>query len=371
MRLAIIGATGSQQKICEKAKAMGVETIGFAWEQGAICKDLFDKFYPISIYEKDQIVEICRKEKIDGVVSNASEKTVEIVAYIAEALGLRGGPFSTIKKIQDKSATREISNHIQGLTPLPFYKYDGRINTIYPCVVKPCSAAGKAGVSFVHNEQEYNYAIKEALAASNGDITVEAFAEGDEISVESISFDKKHYVIQITDKQNTGAPHFVEIGHHQPSAQPQNIQDKIRTIIPKLLDAVHFENGATHIELKIGPQGEIFLIEINPRGGGDEISNILVEQSTDCDYVKKMIEVALGTFTPPTVHNTAYAGIYFLCKQTAQWLHFFETAEQNPWHFFKYVAKEGLTEATGNSNRNGYIIYKSDKKVEPYCEDPQ
>ena len=363
MKLAIIGAVLGQETLCHKAREMHIETIGFAWEKGAICKDLFDKFYPISIYDTDKIINICKEEKIDGVVSNASEKTIDVVAIVADALGLRGGPFSTIKKIKDKTYTRLISNQIEGLTPIPFYKYDGGKNTIYPCVVKPCTAAAKKGVSFVHDEAEFEKALVYAQAESKNGVTVEAFIEGAEVSVESISFDGSHYVIQITDKDNSGPPHFVELGHHQPSALPNIIQNKIRTTIPKLLDAVGFQNGATHIELKIGQHGELYLIEINPRGGGDGISNILVERSTDCDYVKKMIEVALGTFTPPIVHNTNYAGVYFLCEQTRQYAEKFKAIKNQPWLISKEIKTFELSEATGNLDRNGYFIYCSNKKI--------
>ncbi len=363
MKIAIIGAVLGQEMLCHKAREMQIETIGFAWEKGATCIHLFDKFYPVSIYDTDKIIDICKKERIDGVVSNASEKTVDIVATVADALGLRGGPLSTIKKIKDKTYTRQISNTVEGFTPIPFYKYDGRKNDIYPCVIKPCTAAAKRGVSFVHDEQEFDKALAYAQAESKNGVTIEAYIEGAEVSVESISFDGNHYVIQITDKENSGAPHFVELGHHQPSSLPDEIQKKIRTAIPKLLNAVKFQNGATHIELKIGKNGEIYLIEINPRGGGDGISNILVERSTNCDYVKKMIEVALGIFTPPTVQNTRYAGVYFLCKQTSEYAEKFKAVNNQPWLLSKDVKTYELSEATGNLDRNGYFIYCSDHKI--------
>lgn len=54
MRLAIIGASKGQLPICQKAKDLGIETFCFAWDQGAVCKDVVDHFYPISILEKDK-----------------------------------------------------------------------------------------------------------------------------------------------------------------------------------------------------------------------------------------------------------------------------------------------------------------------------
>ena len=83
-KLAIIGAAKGQLPLCLKAKEMGLKTICFAWEQGAICREYVDKFYPISIFDKDKILEICINEKIDGIISNASDILSEIVAYISE-----------------------------------------------------------------------------------------------------------------------------------------------------------------------------------------------------------------------------------------------------------------------------------------------
>ena len=60
MRLAIIGASPGQMYLCKKAKEKGIETISIAWEKGAVCKDLVDKFYPISITEYDEILRICQ-----------------------------------------------------------------------------------------------------------------------------------------------------------------------------------------------------------------------------------------------------------------------------------------------------------------------
>ena len=80
MKLAIIGASTGQFPLCKKAKDLGIETFCFAYDKGAVCKDVVDHFYPISIFEMDKIVAICRDLGIEGVVSNASDVTAEVVA---------------------------------------------------------------------------------------------------------------------------------------------------------------------------------------------------------------------------------------------------------------------------------------------------
>ena len=48
-KIVIIGAGEFQIQLIEKAKELGYETHVFAWEEGAVGKEISDYFYPISI----------------------------------------------------------------------------------------------------------------------------------------------------------------------------------------------------------------------------------------------------------------------------------------------------------------------------------
>lgn len=364
MKVAIIGASIGQLPLCLKAKECGIKAICFAWPEGAICKDYVDKFYPISILEKDKIVEICKSEQVDGVVSNGSDLTAEITSYVATQLNLHGIRYEAFLHLKDKSIVRFLTSNIDELCQVHIYEYEEGLSVPFPCIVKPKIGASKKGVSFVKDEKELSIAIARAKTVSNDEIMIEEYIDGQEISVETISFEGQHYIIQITDKENSGAPHFVELSHHQPSQIDRSVRDKLNRIVPAMLDAVEFLNGAAHIEMKVGNNGDVYLIEINPRGGGDEISNKLVELSTGYDYVQSMINVSIGIFKEPVIDNVAYAGIYFLCAQRSGRLPFFISRDKQPWLVEKkYDITNGLKESTGNYDRNGYFIYKSDRKI--------
>jgi len=367
MKLAVIGASYGQLPICFKAKEMGLETHCFAWSDGAVCKDVVDYFYPISILEKDIIVDKCRELKIDGVVSNASELTAEIASYVSEKLALPGTPFQLFEKLHDKYYVRQLLEKVDGLSKLKYYKYEGLDENIYPCVVKPCKGNAKTGVSYVGNKYEFDDAIKYAQNSTKGSIVVEEFVPGKELSIESISCNGIHQVIQITDKDSSSAPHFVELGHHQPAAISFELWTKIQNITPNLLNTIGYSNGASHIEVKY-KGNEIYLIEINLRGGGDDISNKLVQMSSGIDYLRCMIEVALGIFCKPVkVSEPSYAGIYYLCKQTEKYLNFFEYARDKDWFVEGEITNRNLKESHSNYERDGYLIYKSNHKIIPQC----
>lgn len=364
-KIAIIGASFGQEPLCRKAMELGMETYCFAWAKGALCKDIVNHFYSISIYDTDEIVRICREEKIDGVVTNASDQTALAASLVAERLELNGTKYDVLLSLQDKYTVRSLTKKIEGLDAPRFYHYKGVDEGLYPCVVKPCRGGGKTGVSFVENASDLCKAMGYAAEAGKDDMLVEEYVSGKELSVESISYHGEHYVLQITDKDSSSAPHFVELGHHQPAQLPMEVREKIHRVVPRLLTAIGYTDGASHIEMKYDGE-KLFLIEVNLRGGGGQISNRLVLLSTGIDYLKCMIDVALDTFEKPEpLASPAYAGVYFLCRQTARLLPFFENAKGKDWLVEEEIANRQLQESHTNHERDGYLIYRSDHKITP------
>ena len=360
-KIAIIGASYGQKKICEIANAMGLYTIGFSWEKNAVCKELFSKFYPISVLERDKITKICQECKIDGVISNGSDLTAEVSAYIADKLNLHCNNYSDFIKAKNKYYVRTITNKIDTLHPVKCNLVKDKTDLFYPCVVKPCTGEGGKGVYFIKDESDIKSALKYAKAV-NSEIMAEEFIYGKEISVETLSYNNKHVVIQITDKDILGAPHFVEVGHHQPSLLNFELKKQIKNASLKILDVINYKNGAAHIELKVDKNNNIYLIEINLRGGGDEISNKLVQLSTGFDYIKAMVEISLGNFKfPSKINNKNFAGIYFLTAQTKDKLKYFTNPDKSVIEC--NIKEQDLTESKTNYDRNGYLIYCGNKKL--------
>ena len=96
-----------QQPVVERAKRMGLRTICFSWPKGAVCKEICDVFYPISITEKDEILQICQTEQIDGICTIGSDVAAPTVAYVAEKMGLPGNSYEAAIRAHDKHLMRE------------------------------------------------------------------------------------------------------------------------------------------------------------------------------------------------------------------------------------------------------------------------
>ena len=322
--LAIIGASYLQRPLVEKAKEMGLRTICFAWAEGAVCRDLVDVFYPISIVEKEQILAICQQEHIDGICTIASDVAAPTVAYVAEQMGLVANTYEASLRANNKWLMRQAFTSADVPCPQHICVTTMDIDAIQarmtlPLIVKPSDRSGSLAVNKITDWAQLLSAIQEAQTASfRGEAMVEEFIEGREISVEFISYQGKHYPLQITDKVTTGAPHFVELEHHQPSTLSAEMYSAIYTITERALQALGITNGASHAEYKITDDGRVYIMEIGARMGGDFIGSDLVHLSTGYDFVKGVIEVALGQFTLPKLTINKITGVKFICNNIQQ-----------------------------------------------------
>ena len=367
-KLAIIGASYLQKPLVEKAKEMGLYTICFAWADGAVCADVADKFYPISIVEKEKILAICKEEQIDGVCTIASDVAAPTVAYIAEKMGLRGNSYESACRANNKYEMRKV--FMDAGVPCPKFKlvqlHEGiePIDFTYPMIVKPVDRSGSLGVAKVNSKAELDDAVENALECSfYKQAIVEEYVEGREISVEFISYNGKHYPLQITDKVTTGSPHFVELEHHQPADLSVEMYDRIYTLTDKALTALGITNGASHSEYRITDGGSIVVMEIGGRMGGDFIGSDLVELSTGYDFLQGVIEVALGSFSDPEFTCKKCAGVYFLCKETERLLPIMQKTEREKDIVNLEITNPDLKSVTCSADRSGYVIYQGNKKV--------
>lgn len=302
-KIVIIGANNFQMPLIKKVKELGYETHVFAWKEGAVGAKYADFFYPISIIEKEEILEKCKVIKPDAVISVASDLATITVNYLAEKLKLVGNSQECTKMSTNKFEMRKAFKKY-GVSVPKFLEVsdDNKIELIKkmkaPVIIKPTDRSGSRAITKIENLDETDSikkALKEAIGISfEKKAIVEEYIEGNEFSAESISYKGKHTLLTITRKETTGAPHFIETGHVQPAGLSSSVIEKIKKEVFLGLDSLKIENGASHTEFKITPNGDIKIIEIGARMGGDCIGSDLVQISTGYDFLKMVIDVSIG-----------------------------------------------------------------------------
>ena len=319
-KLAIIGASYLQLPLIQKAKDMGYETHVFAWAADDVGEKEADVFYPISIIEKDEILETCRRIGICGICSIASDLAMVTVNYVAHHLGLTGNSPRATEQTTNKYAMRQrfFAKGVPSPKSVRVEELDELgADFVYPLIVKPADRSGSRGISKIFSPEELPAAVEAAHRESfSKEVLVEEFAEGTEYSVECISWKGNHTLLAITEKYTTGAPHFVEVGHLQPAPLTQEQVERIRDLTFFTLDSLEFENGASHTELKVSDEEEYTIIEVGGRMGGDTIGSTLVHLTTGVDFIRAVIDVACGRAPQAeVVKRRCYAAVHFILSE--------------------------------------------------------
>lgn len=302
-KIMILGASILQLPAIEKAKEMGLSVVAVDMNPEAIGFQVPGiETEVISTIDIPKVLEAARKHNIGGIMTLASDMPMRTVAVVARELGLVGVTEDTALKATDKAVMRQCLQ--EAGVPVPaFYKVASEeeyraaaASFRVPFVVKPADNSGSRGIVLV-NDPSDPAAVADAYAYSrqhsrNGNVVVEEYMQGPEVSVETLSANGVCHVIQITDKLTTGAPHFVEMGHSQPTRLSPETAEKIRQVVIAANAAVGIQNGPSHTEVIVTEEGPK-IVEIGARLGGDCITTHLVPLSTGVNMVECCIRIAL------------------------------------------------------------------------------
>lgn len=303
-KLMILGASILQLPAIEKGIEMGLEVIAVDMNPAAVgfgvngvVKEI------ISTIDTPAILEAAKRHRIDGIMTLASDMPMQSVAVVCHELGLVGISEETALKATNKAFMRD-ALRLAGV-PIPlYYRVNGKEAFVeavenvrkagYQCIVKPADNSGSRGVDLLSTEGNLDKAYEyTATYSRSGEIVVEEYMEGSEVSVETLAVDGNIHVIQITDKLTTGAPYFVEMGHSQPSKHDDVTKERIEEVAVSANKAIGIMNGPSHTEIKITKDGPK-IVELGARLGGDCITTHLVPLSTGVDMVEASIKIALG-----------------------------------------------------------------------------
>lgn len=372
-KIAIIGASKIQLPVVLRVNDMGYESHVFAWEEGNAVNHVASAFYPISILEKELILEKCLELKIDAIITVGSDIALDTVNYIAHRMGLVGNSLESTLFTRDKHAMRDRLGQF-GL-PIPRYaliQSDAALAELgfsFPFMIKASDRSGSRGISLVHDMDEAIEAYNDAKSVSfNQKVLAEEYFDGKQYSLEFLSQNGDHKFIGLTEEFYTGPPQFVEKGHLMPGRIKEEFLKSAIDLSYKALIALEINNGASHIELRINDNGEICFIEIAGRMGGDFRSE-LIRLAYNYDYISDTVKIALGEkvnlrYVPPI----AFAFIKWLInpKDVEDYQVMKEKFEMDTVELpAKFDYKERIE---SSSDRLGFYIASSDKLPSGFLE---
>lgn len=300
-KIMILGASILQLPAIKQAKDMGLDVVVVDMNPDAIgFKEEGIEKEVISTIDIPKVLEAAKRHKIDGVMTLASDMPMRTVAAVAKEMNLVGIDEQTAINATNKYEMRKALE--KAGVPIPLYFKVSTEEELKNCInhfngkfiTKPADNSGSRGIYLVDDKSKAIGAFKYSKSNSrNGDVVVEEYMEGPEVSVETLTVDGVCHVIQITDKLTTGAPHFVEMGHSQPSQLSFDIQNRIKEVAVAANKAIGIKNGPSHTEIIVTKEGPK-IVELGARLGGDCITTHLVPLSTGVNMVECCIKIALG-----------------------------------------------------------------------------
>lgn len=372
MKTIMVLAAGLLQiDVIEKAKSMGYYVLAVDGNPKAPGFNVADKAICADIVNEETMLKIARDEHVDGVIHPCSEVSMAVMGRINDELGLSG--------ISREQAICATNKHLmrkafeKGNAPSPksilaqdaedaWSRLQNELDT--DAILKPSRNSGSRGIAKVSRDMDkgdFIRAYDESLSESRDhSVLIEQFIEGPEFSIEMIVWQGDIHVLTVTDKKTTGAPHFVELGHNQPSCFSATDVETLKAAAVAGVKALGVNNCACHAEAKL-MNGKAYLMEVGARLGGDFISTELTHLSTGIDMVAAAIDVALGV-EPDLSAKEEPKGVCvrYFCPKPGKLVSISNTEVLNNPHVYLWeiYPKEGdvIPAVTSSLCRSGHVI---------------
>lgn len=304
-KLLMLGGGFLQKYVIRKAKTLGYYVLCLDADPNAVGFAIADEHAVINIVDEEACLAYARDKQVDGVLTAATDFSVLTMSRIAEELHLPGINYQSAKVIKNKALVRKrlfeanaddtgISYEIDSVDDIA----DILPKIKFPVMMKPVDGSGSRGASKVEKTEDF---VKAAVFAMNGSIThravAEPFIEGKEYGVESFVDNGVIHVLGVMQKDMTLPPYYAELGHAIPSGLTPELETKVKLCVYRAIFALGVNHGSVNMDLLITNEGNVHIVDVGARMGGNLIGSHIIPMGTGIDYMGNMIRAAVGDAT--------------------------------------------------------------------------
>lgn len=320
-KLLSLGGNHFQLSAVLAAKRLGCYVIGVDYLPDNPAHAIEDEYHNISTLDRDAVLALAKERQIDGIISYASDVSAPTAAYVANALGLPGNPLKTVEIMTDKSRFHPFLREHGFFVPkigqvkseaelTDFLKWVGQT-----VIVKPAFGSGSKGISRVESEADVHRAFTYGMEFSYTDsLVVEEYVSrvGYQVSGDLFCMDGQVVFFGL------GNGHFddecnplVPCGASFPGLIDSETRSAVEKEFSRVISALGFRTGAVNVEGILTERGELFIVEMGPRNGGNCISEALTLAS-GFDVIELTVQCAVGLpcEPPPVVRPFKCAAEY-------------------------------------------------------------
>jgi biotin carboxylase len=313
-KILILGGSKFQVPLIVLAKSLGSRVITCDNLPSNPGHSLADAYFEVSTTDLTGVLNLARQEKIEAIATFASDPSTRAVGFVCDALGLPGPSFAAVQTMTEKHLFRAA---VQGLglpTPRHFtFKPEQFAHAALPSgtdwMIKPVDSSGSKGVSRLQGgftAQALQLCFNKALVYSGAKQCIaEEWIEGQQLHGDGFMQDG-HLVNHYLGRQSFCTRHggFGIWRTDWPSQQSESVLDEVARQVALIARHCGYRDGAMNIEARVTPQGQVYILEMGPRAGGNFIP-VMHEHLTGLDTVWATLQIALGQ----RVAATPYLGL--------------------------------------------------------------
>ena len=307
----MLGGGFLQSFVIKKARGLGYYVYCLDANPNAGGFQFANESAVINIVDEEACLAYAREKKIDGVLTAATDYSVLTMSRIATELGLPGINYDSARLIKNKASVRKVlfdakadDTGYSHIVDSSEWAQKIKDDVVYPVMVKPCDGSGSRGAARVDSAEEFVKACEEAMGCSLSHKAVaEPFVHGREYGVESFVNNGDIHILALMQKDMTLPPYYAELGHAIPSGLSEDLEQKVKSCVRKALIAMGVNHGSVNMDLLINDRGDVHIIDVGARMGGNLIGSHIIPLGTGIDYMGNMIKAAVGDpvdFTPST-----------------------------------------------------------------------
>lgn len=275
-RILILNGSFCELPIIQKAKEMGHYVITTGNMPDLIGHKYSDEYINADYSDKELILDIVRKKKVDRIISCANDFGVLTASYVAEKMGWPGHDSYANAELlhhKDKFKAFTMKHHIPSPRSTIFTNIEDARRYIasvdYPIIVKANDLTGGKGIMKATNREEANIALDNAFAKSRDKhIVIEPFIEGTQHSIVTFVVDKKVRASVSCNCYSPTNPYLIQ-SETLPADHIDQLQETLIEIIEMISRKLDLVDGMFTLQYILS-DGKIYIIEAMRRCFGNQ-----------------------------------------------------------------------------------------------------
>ena len=371
----VLPGSNWQIPIIKKIKEMNYRVLVVNPYKNSPAFQYADGFLQCDIFLHDMVIEYCKSEKVEAIISDECDIAMPIIASYGEELNFTVLSNSAARLFTDKYAMRIFGEEKGVANPefslccsiedaIGFWGIHNR-----KMIMKPLDSNSSRGVFVIQDISDIHKYFEETKRYSKIDdgVIMEEYIEGVEFTVDGIKTPDKHFSLAVSKKKHFDYNPNIASELYFTHSDSTFDYKKLKEVNDTFVEASGLQFGLTHAEYKY-EKGNFYLIEIAARGGGNLISSDIVPYMSGVDNYEYLINCSLGDvrnadFTILEEYKSRAAVLKFFeppadgkIVERIDGLEFMENCPEIRTYQFNFNIGEEIEKATNDATRAGYYI---------------